>query len=164
TTFACQLNKMLHKILYSCLKIRGRILLILLAAMYFFACTKSSQPQAVQNNSIFGKWKLTMSCHCDTCIDSSAFNSQLLEFLPDSTFQVTAVQGDPVRQCTGTYSIDQQPGGDILNIKMDTTCTPDFLYIPGSRIHSQTSTTLVLDLNVKFGNPCIYRNTYVMIK
>ncbi len=153
-----------RKISYSPFKSYPGTLITLLVLVYFFACTKSKPQQTVQNDAIVGKWKLTKSCRCDTCIDSSAFNYQVLEFSPDGHYQITAVVGDPIFQCKGTYTITHQSNGDILNIKMDSNCPADFFYIPGSHIYSETGTTLILDLNTPFANPCLYRNTYVATK
>jgi hypothetical protein len=130
----------------------------------FFSCSKNT-PGGYVNPTLVGKWVLTKICVCNSCIDTIPVNeTETLVFSSNGQVQVFGWVGNIEQHFSGTYSVAQQPYGKVLNIHPDAADSGKyFLYIPGSVIYSETGTTLVLDLNTPFSNPCLYQNTYTAV-
>ena len=129
-------------------------------ALSFFSCSKHSSA-GDPATGLVGTWVLSKSCVCNTCTDSNSFNHQTLIFRSGGQVDLYGSVGDAEGHASGTYAVTQHPDGNILNITLNAG-TPDFLFIPGAVIYVETRTTLILNLNTPFGNPCLYQNTYAL--
>jgi hypothetical protein len=129
----------------------------------FFSCSRKTT-DAFTNSSLVGKWVLTKSCICGSCKEANSLTYKLtLVFSASGQLQLSGSEGNSVHHYSGTYWVTHQSGWDILNINLDSTAAKYFLYLPGSIIFSETETTLTLDLNTPFANPCLYRNAYTAV-
>jgi hypothetical protein len=142
---------------------RWTLFLAAICLLCFFSCSKNKGTGGA-DTGLVGKWVLAKSCVCNVCRDSNAIdNSQTIQIISNGQVQLSGLVGNVEEQYPGTYTVTRQQGGDILNITLDAPAPPNFLYIPGSVIFSKTATTLLLNLNTPFANPCLYQNTYVPV-
>ena len=137
--------------------------IVALSILVFFSCSKNTS-NSFTNPTIIGKWVLTKSCACNSCIDTIAFyQSESIIFSVGKKVQIFSASGNAERRDTGSYSITQQGNNKILNVALATDSNKNFLFIPGSIISSETGTTLMLDLNTPYANLCTYENTYTAV-
>jgi hypothetical protein len=135
-----------------------------MSMLIFFSCSRNSSGGYV-NPTIVGKWILTKSCVCNSCIEGNPFSRrEILIFSSGGQVDLSGYFRNVETHYTGTYSIIQQSYGRVLNINLNTADTnKNFLYVPGSVIYFQSGTTLVLNLSTPFANPCLYQNTYAAV-
>ena len=137
--------------------------LFILASLWtvlFFSCSKKIAP-----TTLVGKWTLTKTCVCNSCIDTIAdYQTQTIVFSSNGQVDLYGAAGNSEQHYSGTYSVTQQSNEKVLNIDL---IAPDsvksFLFVPGSIINSETSTKLVLELNTPYANMCAYVNTYTAV-
>jgi len=135
------------------MKIFIKIFTVLL--FFSFGACKKSSTDTIENKTIVGKWRLVKSCGCNTCMEYNTSHTQVLEFLQNGQLKISEQFGDPLRYCNATYTINQQPSGNILSVSLDSTCGISFPI--DSLINTQTTTTLIL---AEPGAPCASQDTY----